>query len=201
MTSPTKLAHVVLFTKQVPQMRDWYVTVLNGRVVHENPAAAFVTYDDEHHRIAVTDPSAAALLAETLFGKSEGLIGAKGVPESRDAAAGQQQDLPPRGLAHIAFTYATLGDLLGNYERLKAESILPTVTINHGTTTSMYFADPDGNQIELQVDNFATAAEGTNFMESDSFTRNPIGVPYDADEMLEKLRSGVAARDLMSPSW
>ena len=41
MASPAKLAHVVLFTPQVPVMRDWYVTVLDGRVVFENQHAAF----------------------------------------------------------------------------------------------------------------------------------------------------------------
>jgi catechol-2,3-dioxygenase len=200
MASPTKLAHVVLFTKQVPQMRDWYVTVLDGRVVHQNPAAAFITYDDEHHRIAVTDPAVAAKMAQALFGKSEGLVGAGAAP-SVEWTGQQPGDLPPHGLAHIAFTYDTLEDLLGNYERLKAESILPTVTINHGTTTSMYFADPDGNQIELQVDNFATAAEGTEFMESQSFRNNPVGVAFDANELIDKLHSGVPARELMAPSW
>jgi catechol-2,3-dioxygenase len=200
MASPTKLAHVVLFTRQVPRMRDWYVTVLDGRVVHQNPAAAFITYDDEHHRIAVTDPGAAARMAHALFGKSDGLVGAGGAA-SVEWTAGQPGDAAPHGLAHIAFTYDSLEDLLGTYERLKAEAILPTVTINHGTTTSMYFADPDGNQIELQVDNFASAAEGTEFMESQSFMNNPVGVAFDADELIQKLRSGVPARDLMAPSW
>src|ERR1700730_47207 len=32
--------------------------------------------------------------------------------------------------------------------------------MNHGSTTSMYYADPDGNRIELLIDNFATAEEG-----------------------------------------
>jgi len=40
----------------------------------------------------------------------------------------------------------------------------------------MYYADPDGNQVELQVDNFETAEQGTAFMESESFMRNPVGV-------------------------
>lgn len=201
MASPTRLAHVVLFTKQVPQMRDWYVKVLDGRVVHENPSAAFVTYDDEHHRIAVTDPDAAAKMAESLFGKSEGLVGAAAPAASVDITDEQLRHLPPHGLAHIAFTYDTLEDLIDTYERLKSEAILPTTTINHGPTTSMYFADPDGNQIELQVDNFATVVEGTEFMESDAFKKNPIGVPFDADELAGRLRAGVPARELMAPSW
>ena len=135
------------------------------------------------------------------YGAVAGCVVGAGGAASVEWTGEQLGNLPPHGLAHIAFTYDTLEDLLANYERLKAEAILPTVTINHGTTTSMYFVDPDGNQIELQVDNFATAAEGTEFMESQSFRTNPVGVPFDADDLVEKLQSGVSARELMAPSW
>ena len=45
---------------------------------------------------------------------------------------------------HIAFTYAGLGDLIHTYKRLQKLGIEPEWCINHGGTTSMYFADPDG---------------------------------------------------------
>ncbi|MFE2843347.1 VOC family protein [Streptomyces scopuliridis] len=198
MASPMKLAHVVLWTRQVPRLRDWYLNVLQARVVHENPAAAFLTYDDEHHRIAVTDPDGAAKLAAEHAGGSEGLVGGgtEAVELPVDLAS-----LPLHGLAHIAFAYGSLQDLLENYERLKEEGIRPTATINHGTTTSMYYADPDGNQIELQVDNFGTVQEGVEFMESDSFAKNPVGVPYDPDDLLARLRGGESAVDLTAPTW
>jgi YD repeat-containing protein len=200
MVSPTKLAHVVLWTRRVPRMRDWYVQVLEGRVVHENPAGAFLTYDDEHHRIAVTDPDAAAKIAAEMAGRSEGLVGAGGATTS-DVSGEDLAALPLHGLSHIAFTYDTLEDLLGNYERLKEESISPTMTINHGTTTSMHYADPDGNQVELQVDNFETPEEGVAFMESESFAKNPVGVPFDPDTFLERLRAGERPADLVTPTW
>ncbi|MFD7408024.1 hypothetical protein ACFV7R_36460 [Streptomyces sp. NPDC059866] len=31
------------------------MTVLDGKVMHEDPASAFITYDDEHHRIALAN--------------------------------------------------------------------------------------------------------------------------------------------------
>ena len=37
---PTKLAHVVYQTNRMPEMRDWYATVLGGHVVYENPTSA-----------------------------------------------------------------------------------------------------------------------------------------------------------------
>jgi hypothetical protein len=58
------LSHVVRYSRQVPVVRDWDVRLLDGRVVHEGPGVAFLTYDDEHHRIAIADPAAMLGAAE-----------------------------------------------------------------------------------------------------------------------------------------
>jgi len=65
----------------------------------------------------------------------------------------------------------------------------------------MYYADPDGNQVELQVDNFDTIEEGVAFMESESFARNPVGVPFDPEAWIKRLQAGEPALDLMRPAW
>ena len=54
----------------------------------------------------------------------------------------------------------------------------------------MYYEDPDGNRIELQVDNFATPEEAYAFMSGPVFAANPIGVEFDPDFVLGKYRSG-----------
>lgn len=191
MASPVRLSHVVLYSQRVPVMRDWYVRLLDGRVVHEAPGMVFLTYDEEHHRIAIADPAAMrAAGAESLIGDGPAALS----PEEIAA-------LPPHGLAHIAFTYRTLRDLLENWERLKNDSVLPVVAINHGPTTSMYYADPDGNQIELQIDNFDTPEAGTAFLESDSFANNPVGEAFDPESMLTRLRAGEPAAELAAPTW
>jgi hypothetical protein len=51
----------------------------------------------------------------------------------------------------------------------------------------MYFADPDGNGVELQVDNFPSVAALQAWFATDAFAKNPIGV---------ELRPGEAARAL-----
>ena len=191
MPSPVKLAHVVLYSRQIPVMRDWYLQVLEGHVVHEMPGGVFLTYDDEHHRIAIFDPVA---LQEAAGQALEGDAPVALTPEQIDV-------LPPHGLAHIAFTYRSLQDLLENWERLKNESVLPVIAINHGPTTSMYYSDPDGNQLELQIDNFASPDEGTAFMESESFAKNPIGVVFDPETMIDRLRAGEPAAALTAPTW
>jgi catechol-2,3-dioxygenase len=102
------------------------------------------------------------------------------------------------GLHHIAFTLESLGDLLDTYARLKAEGITPFWCINHGVTTSMYYRDPDNNQVELLIDNFATAREGQAFMKSQSFAKNPVGIEYDPDDFVARFRAGATAKDLMA---
>ena len=53
--SPTKLAHVVFRSANYEAMRDWYVAVLGARISYEGDAVklCLITYDDEHHRVAV----------------------------------------------------------------------------------------------------------------------------------------------------
>ena len=159
--SPAKLAHFVLVTRDLRRLRDWYLTVLQGRVVYEDPILSFVTYDDEHHRIAI-----AAL---------------PGV-EAREAGVRV-------GLHHIAFTYEDLGALLYTYRRLKQAGIAPYWTINHGPTTSMYYRDPDGNRVEMQVDNFADADEATGFMRL-NFAENPIGILFEPEALIARYEAG-----------
>ena len=52
MVKPVKFAHVVYMTRRFEQMIAWYRDVFEAEVVYENPALAFLTYDDEHHRFA-----------------------------------------------------------------------------------------------------------------------------------------------------
>lgn len=167
--APRRLAHIALRTNRLEQMIHWYCSVLGAKVVYGSDKIAFLTYDDEHHRIALV-------------------------------ATAQFPDKPEQvcvGYAHTAFAYDSLMELFGTYVRLKADDILPVRSINHGPTVSFYYADPDGNQIELQVDSFPDADATTAWMRSEAFERNPIGIEFDPDEMLQKLNSGVPEVELM----
>src|SRR5216683_7264313 len=52
-TSPVRLSHAVLRTTRLKEMIEWYKTVLGAQVLYQNDFIAFMTYDDEHHRIAL----------------------------------------------------------------------------------------------------------------------------------------------------
>ena len=49
---PSRFVHVVYRTRRFDEMVRWYQTVFDARVQHRDPALAFLTYDDEHHRFA-----------------------------------------------------------------------------------------------------------------------------------------------------
>ncbi|KIW51094.1 hypothetical protein PV05_09846 [Exophiala xenobiotica] len=87
--------------------------------------------------------------------------------------------------------YSTLTALAQQYFFLKTceKPILPLWTVNHGPTTSMYFRDPDGNKIELQVDNFDDVNEANDFMAGPKYDMNPMGTDFDPDEWSEYILS------------
>ena len=170
---PQKIAHVVYRTRRFDEMLEWYQFVFDARVQYENPALAFLTYDDEHHRFALAN---------------------------LDVIKGEDPDIQKQGLVgldHIAYTYASLDDLFENYEQLKARGIKPYWCVHHGLTASMYYADPDGNQMEFQVDAFDTAKACNDFIRGPVNAANPVGVEYDPEDWLAKISAGTPASEFL----
>src|ERR1700742_4383156 len=93
---PKYLAHVVLQTNQLNTMVEFYKKFLNAHSSYENSYASFLTYDEEHHRIAIVE--------------------IPGVGKRIPKAA---------GLQHMAFAYETLEDLAASYLQRKANGIEP----------------------------------------------------------------------------
>jgi catechol 2,3-dioxygenase-like lactoylglutathione lyase family enzyme len=162
--APDKLAHVVFKTPRIVEMIDWYTTVLDAVVVFADKRIAFLTYDQEHHRIALIKVPRPLRIPGAVWKVHRKFF----------------------GVDHIAFTYEGLADLIATHRRLADAGIEPVWCINHGPTTSMYYEDPDGNRIELQVDNFATNRELLGWLAGGEFDKNPIGVEFDP-VVLERL--------------
>jgi len=163
---PIALCHFVLRTlpETYETMVRWYVDFTGGNLAYFSPTIAMIRYDDEHHRIGIVPRKEA-------------------VPRPKDGR-------PIVGLGHVAFAYQDLDALATSYEQKKKAGFQPVWSINHGPTTSIYWRDPDGNDVETQVDNFDTVAETMAFMESPEFTENPIGVDFDPEDFVRRVRKG-----------
>lgn len=168
-----KFAHVVFQTGQPAAMRDWYCTVLDGHVVYEDGALTFITFDEEHHRIALLNPP----------GPLE--------PKLPNTAC----------MHHVAYTFAGLDDLLDRYVLLRDQGITPAVCIAHGVTTSMYYRDPDGNFVEMQIDVFEEPDDATGYMNGAEYAADSVGPAFDPERLLAARRGGASVAALVDRAW
>lgn len=171
---PKSLVHVLYRTRRFAEMLAWYATVFGARIQYQNPALAFLTFDDEHHRFAFADLCVIR-------------------PDEED-----KDDRGLIGVDHVAWEYGSLRDLLENYAELKVERIAPYWAVHHGMSASLYYADPDGNQMEFTVDAFATKSEASAYFHGSQIGENPVGVEYDPDEWLARLRRGIPEAELLT---
>ena len=171
MAPPSKFAHVVFNTHRYAEMIAWDQRVFEARVQQRGERLAFLTYDDEHHRFAFVNLGPA--------------------PADLPARAANQV-----GVNHLAYTWKDLGELVDLYKRLKADGILPYRPIRHGPTLSLYYRDPDGNQLEFQIDLLEPEAANA-FLRGDAFKANPIGEPFDPDALVARVEAGASTRELV----
>jgi len=160
----------VFRTAQPEVLIDWYRAVVGMQVVLRHPAISFLTWDESQDRLAIV--------------------------ADKDAPVAAPNSV---GFHHAAFEVGSLKELTGQYRALKAQEILPEQVINHGVATSMYYRDPDGNQIELTVGAFATVAELNQWLATGLFDINPLGVHIDAEELCARVESGEPEAEILKP--
>ena len=161
-----KLHHVNLKTTRLQEMIDFYRTLVGAEVVFQFDGGAWLSNDGANHRVA--------LLAFPNFVDD---------PE-KDTRT---------GMHHSAFEYANFEELNSSYLRLKDEEIVPALCLDHGMTLSYYYADPDGNHVEMQVDCFRNWAKSKAWMQgSHEFKANPIGVFVDPDQIAADHLAGMS---------
>jgi len=159
---PSRFSHLVLQTPRYEEMTAWYKTWLSAKPVFENGVVCFLTYDDEHHRV--------------MIGRNPNL-------SPRDPKAA--------GVVHFAYAVETLEDLVNYYLRLEQQGIVPNICMNHGFTTSLYYLDPDGNEVEIQVDNYKNRESMNAWFATGAFDHNFVGYSFDPEYMVERFRAGV----------
>ena len=105
-------------------------------------------------------------------------------PDKRHHARGQ----------HIAFDYETLDDLLGTYVRLRGLEFMPVMPSDGGLQTSLYYTDPDGNSIELNVNKYRNDWTATEHMRTAAPSAGqPRRVFVDAEKMVAARKACASA--------
>jgi len=170
---PARFGHIVLRTGRFAEMAPWYKLVLNAVPIFETPFATFLTYDDEHHRVLVAmDPNAT------------------------------ERDTSAAGVAHFAYLFANLSDLMTTYARLRdEEGITPTYCVNHGFQFSLYYHDPDKNEVELGCDNFQTRQEINDWFAEGHFAKNVYGYDFDPEDVYKWHREGKPDEEIFAITY
>jgi catechol 2,3-dioxygenase len=167
--------HLLLKTTRRDELKEWYRTVLGMEVRFEDDVVCFLYNDEANHRVVLLT-----------------------TPKLTD----DPDKFAHSGLDHFACEYKTLEDLLGTFVRLKNRGIEPFLCLDHGLTTSFYYSDPDGNGLELQVDNFGDWAASSEFMRTDpGFAKNPIGAHVDPEQLIAAVEAGTTRDEIRQRSW
>jgi catechol-2,3-dioxygenase len=160
-----------LRTTDVDRAIEWYGRALAAEVRFRNEFAAFMSFDEEHHRFVIWDD---------------------GETEAKPAAAA--------GVDHIGFMCRDPHVLAEEYERLKGLGIAPTMSVNHHFTSSLYYRDPDGNEVELSCDNMPSKAATNAFMQSEAMAKAMVppffGGEFDPEDLLMQHRSNAPTEQL-----
>lgn len=164
------LHHFNLKTTRLQELIDWYSIVVGAEVTFQDATGAWLTNDAANHRIA--------------------LLCFPGFVDDPDRET-------RTGMHHSAFEYESFADLNSTYLRLRDTGIEPDICIDHGMTLSYYYKDPDGNRVELQIDNFADWSASKEWMRtSRDFHANPIGVFVDPARIAEQAATGQPFTDI-----
>ena len=152
------------FAGRPHEMIDWYRTVVGCEVLFQNQFGAWMSNDVANHRIALT-----------------------AFPNFSD----DPDKNAHTGLHHLAFEFDKFDDLNSAYLRLKEVGIVPDFCLDHGMTFLYYYGDPDGNHVELQIDNFGDWGKSSAWMhEGPEFHDDPIGKFVDPDSVAEARAGG-----------
>jgi hypothetical protein len=161
MPSPQKIHHVhILSDVNYDAQVQFYKRLFNLDVVTErHEGFTFMTFDQHDHRVVVI--------------KRPGWS-----PKPKQAV----------GFSHAAFCYASLGELIHVYKKMKGWGYTDNVhCTNHGNSTSFYYVDIDGNRVETMMDNF-TPLETQDYKRHFQFTEE-FGETAEADFDPEKMVS------------
>jgi catechol 2,3-dioxygenase len=165
-TAHPSFHHINLKTTRLDEMIEWYSTVVGAEVIFRYDLGAWLSNDGANHRIA--------LLAFPNFADDP----------DKDTHT---------GMHHTAFEYGSFDGLNEKYLRLRDAGITPALCLDHGMTFSYYYADPDGNNVELQCDVFGDWSRSKEWMRTSiDFKNDPLGKFVDPEKVAADRADGMS---------
>lgn len=119
---PHMVGHVHLKAQDVEHATDFYTDILGLEIEERHGRFAFLSFGQRHHDVALQEVGSSA-----------------------------REPGPGVGLYHAAFEVETVDALVAIYDRLLERGIHVS-PVDHGISKALYFADPDGNGLEVYVD-------------------------------------------------
>ncbi|GJC77416.1 biphenyl-2,3-diol 1,2-dioxygenase 2 [Colletotrichum liriopes] len=158
--APSEIAHIGFRTNNPERLVDFYRKFLGAKVVLVNDFISVLAWDQEPHRLAIiNDPTA--------------------VPKEENSG----------GIDHVALKFASADDLVKVYRSGKEAGVNPFLCLNHGVSTSFYYKDPDGNQIEAMIEAYKNPEDAQKHMKGlDPMDFKPA--KFDPEDLLRRVDAG-----------
>lgn len=130
MIATSRIGHLVVKVRDLDRSLDFYVgklglTLMNRSDMGGVHVAFLASGARDHHELGLVQIAPDA-------------------PDPSPAAV---------GMAHFAFRMNSHEELQAAYQELKDAGVPISFTVNHGVSDSVYFTDPDGNELEIYADN------------------------------------------------
>lgn len=182
-SSALKISETILKTGRLDEMKAWYETLLQVAPFFEHAPAEESTPGDYGGQTRASDLRMCFFRLSLDYPWTQTI----GLFEEPGTALDPARTAP--GLHHMQLMAADLDDLCAQYERLRAAGMRPHRSADHGPMTSVYYRDPDGNNVEITAQNFPTVETMVEFMASDEFKANPSGAEIDPEAFVASRRA------------
>ena len=183
-----RISEIVLKTSRFEAVRNWYVDALGVKPFYENKPEIVGGKDGEFLR--ASDVRLCFIRIHMDYPYTQ-ILGIFEVP------ALERNEPQDPGLHHMQFRHSSLSALIDRYDRFTEAGWEPHRTANHGPSTSFYYHDPDGNNVEFSGPNYETEEEYLGYMSSEAFRNNPSGIEIDVEEYVTRFKSGVPQSELV----
>jgi len=180
-----RISEIVLKTSRYDQVRRWYETVLGVTARFERTDPSGPTWAGAMRLCFIP------LHMDFPYTQTLAIFE---IPAVRGVARATEGE---PGLHHMQLRHQSLTHMVERYEHLKAKSIIPVRSFNHGPATSFYYCDPDGNSVEVSAANFVEQSDYVAYFQSDAFKKNVSGIEIDPQEFAGRLHAGVPQEKLV----